>query len=347
MKKLKALLIVDVMKAEEFAKNSDVLETLSSVSDLVEVEIIQDEFMPQFANPLEYVGRLEKEGPEWVNASEGLLTKLADIDILMVHWAAVNRQMIDAAKKLKFIGAMRSGFEHINKQYAEDKGIVVRNCPGRLASSVADLALALILSENKGLLRRNLRDNNGEFTKESKYYDEGNRPLCMQKVGLVGFGIIAQALTRRLQACGCRISAYDPYVPTEIFAAAQVQKVDLDTLLKNSDIISMHVRLSEQTRGMIGRAEFAKMKRSAIFINTARAGLVDEEAMLEALQTGAIRGAGLDVYSHEPLDREHPLLSMDNVTLMPHIGGQFYGMLELSLSMLVAELKKWLESCPK
>ena len=343
---MKALIIVDVCTVQEFLENESIKDTLSRLGDDVEVEVIQDEFMPQFASPLEYIGRVEKEGPEWVPVSDHLLKKLADVEILLVHWAAVNSKMIDAGKKLKFIGAMRSGFEHINVEYAQSKGITVRNCPGRLANSVADLTLALILSENKGLLRRNLRATKGKFVSQDKYYDAGNRPLCMQKVGLVGFGIIAQAVAQRLKACGSTVIAYDPFCPDNVFEEQGVMRVQMDKLLAESDIVSMHVRLSEETRHMFGRKEFPKMKPTAIFINTARAGLVDEDALIDALREGEIRGAGLDVFSKEPIEEGHPFLTMDNVTATPHCGGVFYGMFELSVSMMIDILTKYLRGEP-
>lgn len=340
---MKIVIIVDVCTVNEFKENREIQDTLAGLGDTAEIEVIQDEFMPQFSSPLEYVGRLEKEGPEWVQVSESLLKKLGDAEILLVHWAAVNSRMIDAAKKLKFIGVMRSGVEHINVKYAESNGITVKNCPGRLADSVADLTLALILSENKGLLRRNLRATDGVFVNPDKYYDNGNRPLCMQKVGLVGFGIIAQAVARRLKACGSKVMAYDPFCSKEFFEREGVRQVDMEELLAESDIISMHVRLSEQTQNMFGREQFSKMKSTAIFINTARAGLVDERALTEALLTKEIRGAGLDVYLKEPVDINHPILTMDNVSATPHCGGVFYGMFELSVSLIVDMLAEYLK----
>ncbi len=339
---MKVLIVLDSCPVSEFQQDPGAREILSSLGPEAEIEFVQDTLMDE--DDYGYVARIEKEGPEWIEPQKEVMERLPEADILLVHWHAVNSKMIDTAKKLKFIGVMRSGLEHINCSYAQEKGIVVRNCPGRLANSVADLALAFMIDETRGITRRNLRLGDRSLIEKDKYDDASSRPMCMLKVGLVGFGKIAQEVAKRVRACGSTVAAYDPFCADGVFEAAGVKKVSLDELLETSDIISVHVRLTEDTKSMIGEKEFVKMKPNAIFINTARAGLVDEEALIRALQTGQIRGAGLDVFATEPPSEDCPLLHMDNVTSTPHIGGVFNGMLVLSLKLTVDILKDYLNS---
>ena len=337
----KILFILDFIPLPYFQTDPEIQDIVRSLGDDVEIRITDDKTLQQLPNPMEYIGKAEKVGVDWVEPAPEMLEQFADVDCVIVHWSPFNRKMIDAAPNLKFLGSMRSGFENLEKDYAESKGIVVKNCPGRLSDSVADLTVAMMLSQNKRLLRRNLLATGGEWTRDNAQ-EKSYRPLCMLTIGLVGFGIIGQAVARRLAGFGATIQAFDPYVPAEVFAQCGVQNVDLDTLITTSDIISMHVRMTDENRGMIGKAEFAKMQPHTIFINTARAGLVDEEAMIEALQNKQILGAGLDVFSEEPLSKESPLLQMNNVTLTPHMGGDFPGMIQLSLGMIVSSLREYL-----
>ena len=339
----KVLFVLDFYPVAYFESDPEIQEILATLPSDVEIEYTEDLTLQSLSNPMEYISRTEKTGAEWVEPAPEMLEKFADKDVIIVHWSPFNSKMIDAAKNVKFIGSMRSGWENVSKDYAESKGIVVKNCPGRLADSVSDLTMALTLSLNKGLLKRNLMASGGNWL--VAYGQEKTfRPLSMLKVGLVGFGIIGQKVAQRFQACGSTVQAYDPFVDDASFAALGVEKVDLDTLCRTSDIISMHARLSDDTRGLIGAAEFAKMQPHCFFINTARAGLADEQALIEALQNKQILGAGLDVYSEEPLDLESPLLQMDNVTLTPHMGGAFPGVIQLSLGLIIDTLKQYLET---
>lgn len=338
---MKILIVVDSTPVEEFKNESQVQEILDTLGKDAEIKFVQDTLMDE--DDYGYVDRMEKEGPEWIEPQKEVMEELPDTDILLVHWHCVNRKMIDAGKNLKFIGVMRSGLEHVNEEYAREKGIVVKNNPGRLANSVADLALAFMIDETRGITRRNLRLGNRNLLENDKYDDYSSRPMCMLKVGLVGFGMIAREVAKRVQACGSTVYAYDPFCKDEDFVRMNVKKVTLDELLETCDIISMHVRLTEDTRHLIGKEQFEKMKKNAIFINTARAGLVDEDALVWALENKVIRGAGLDVFAEEPPAADHPLLQMDNVTATPHIGGVFNGMLTLSLDMIVKTLNKYLE----
>lgn len=339
----KILFVLDFYPVAYFENDPEIQAILATLPSDVEIELTEDLTLQRLENPMEYIGKAEKIGVEWVEPAPEMLEKFADKDVIIVHWSPFNSKMVDAAKNVKFIGSMRSGFENIAKDYAESKGITVRNCPGRLADSVSDLTLALTLSLNKGLLKRNLRATGGEwlvaYGQEKSY-----RPLSMLKVGLVGFGIIGQKVAQRFQACGSEVQAYDPFVDDASFDALGVAKVSLDTLCQTSDIISMHARLSDETRGLVGAAEFAQMQPHCFFINTARAGLVDEQALIDALLNKQILGAGLDVYTEEPLDLDSPLLQMDNVTLTPHMGGAFPGVIQLSLGLIVDTLKQYLSA---
>lgn len=338
---MKVLIVLDSSPVEEFKRETQVQEILATLGPEAEITFIQDTLMDE--DDYGYVERMEKEGPEWIEPQKEVMEVLPETEILLVHWHCVNKKMIDAGKNLKFIGVMRSGLEHINVEYAEKKGIVVKNNPGRLANSVADLALAFMLDETRGITRRNLRLGNRELIENDKYDDFSSRPMCMLKVGLVGFGMIAREVTKRVQACGSKVYSYDPFCKDEVFEAMHVERATLDELLEKCDIISMHVRLTKDTKNLIGKEQFEKMKSNAIFVNTARAGLVDEEALIWALKEKKIRGAGLDVFVEEPPRADHPLLQMDNVTATPHIGGVFNGMLTLSLDMIVKTLKEYLE----
>jgi D-3-phosphoglycerate dehydrogenase len=337
----KVLFILDYLPEEFVTEDPEMCRILKSLGDDVEIKFYQDMTMFELDNPMAYIGKVEEEGVEWVEPAEELLELLKDTDAVLLQWSPFNSKMVDAAPNLKFIGSMRSGFDNISAKYAEDKGIVVRNCPGRLANAVADHTIALILSENRGLLRINLRGTNGEWTTDMSD-DPFKRPLCMQTAGLVGFGIIAQETAKRLQGFGTKVIAYDPWVSDEVFEQAGVEKVDLETLLKESDIVSIHARLTDETRNLIGEEQLAMMKPGAMFINTARAGLVDEKALIRALKEERIAAAGLDVYSEEPFPEDFPLLTMDNVTLTPHSAGSFAGNMQLSLSMIVNTFKKFL-----
>lgn len=337
---MKVLIVLDSSRVEEFSNEPEIREILAALGPDMEIKFIQDTLMEEDAYG--YVERMEKEGSEWIEPQKEVMEELPSADILLVHWHCVNKKMIDTAKKLKFIGVMRSGLEHINVGYAQEKGIVVKNNPGRLANSVADLCLAFMINETRGITRRNLRTSTID-SEEDKYDDASSRPMCMLKVGLVGFGMIAREVAKRVQACGSKVFAYDPFCENEAFETLGVTRLCLEELLARCDIISLHVRLTEETKGMIGKEQFKKMKPNAIFINTARAGLVDEDALIWALENQKIRGAGLDVFAEEPPTENNPLIHMDNVTATPHIGGVFNGMLTLSLDMIIKTLKQYLE----
>jgi phosphoglycerate dehydrogenase-like enzyme len=162
-------------------------------------------------------------------------------------------------------------------------------------------------------------------------------------VGIIGLGRIGFEVAKRLRVFGMKILVYDPYIDSDRALEANAKMVELDELLKNSDVVTVHCKPTEETRGMLGKREFGLMKKTAIFINTARASITDEYALLEALKTGDIAGAGLDVFSMEPVDCDNIFLELENVTITPHIGGDTFGTVERQSEIIVTGIKAFLE----
>jgi D-3-phosphoglycerate dehydrogenase len=260
---------------------------------------------------------IEKGGPDAVPLPAELTADLAEFDIVVVQFAPVNRAFIEAASMLKVIAVLRGGVENIAVSEATRRGIAVLNTPGRLARAVAECTVGLILAEIRNLARGHARLMAGKWDRSFPNSDEIPE-LYRRTVGLVGYGAIGRLVAKFLEAFGCRILAYDPYCAGE---SAPAVLCDLPNLLRESDVVSLHARLCEETRNLIGARELALMKPSAILVNTARSGLVDEAALLDVLRARRIMGAALDVFEVEPLPPDHPFLALENVTLAPHLAG--------------------------
>ena len=189
-------------------------------------------------------------------------------------------------------------------------------------------------------LNRSLLEGKGE--KNDIYQDSTNSAFCNLRVGLYGFGRIGRAVAKRLRkGFGAEVVAYDAFVPAERIEAEDVRAVSLEEMLSTSDIVSMHLQLTDATRNIVGAKDFALMKPSAIFVNTARAGLVEQQALLDALQQKKIRGAALDVFWDEPVPADSPFLQMDNVTITPHRAGMTTDMVKNTMNMTIEELKRY------
>jgi len=262
--------------------------------------------------------RLEKEGPNWVKHSPEFLESIRDAEIIIMHYSAAGREFFDAAKKLKLLCVMRSGVENVDMVSAKEKGIVVCASPGRASEPVADFTVTVMLALMRRIPYTNM-SGTGKWT-NALMGTEGMMKNSI--VGLIGFGVIAQKVAKRLQGFGCRIIAYDPWVSKEITERFGVEKVDsLKQVFEDADFVSLHARLTLENHGMVDKKLLKTMKSTAYLINTARAGFVNEDDLIEALKDGTIAGAGLDVFSQEPLPEGHPFLTMENVIVTPHVAG--------------------------
>lgn len=249
---------------------------------------------------------------------EDVINACHDADGIINLYAPMTRKVIDSLTKCKVITRYGVGVDTIDLDAATEKGICVGNVPDYGINEVSDHALALILS----LLRKITFSN--DLVKKGTWDVNLSKPLrrlSTLTIGLVGFGNIPKRLAEKVQALGLNVIVHDPFVAEEVAKERNVTLVSLEDLCKNADVISVHVPLNDATRGQIGKAQFELMKESAYLINTARGPVVDEPALIEALQTGQIAGAALDVITTEPIDPNHPFLEMDNVVLTPHMAG--------------------------
>ena len=309
----------------------------------LELVYVTDTNHQRMENPKEYNLKLEKQGPEgWITQSEEFYREIADADMLFTSFCGVTEEMMKAGKQLKLIFLMRSGWENCNVEAAKRLGIPVCNTPSRLAEPVADLTVAMMIAECRGLLRGNRAILRGEWIQNDVYTDTTNAALCSLRIGLYGYGGIGRAIAKRLvHGFGAEVVAYDPFCPAEVMIADGVQPVELDELVSTSDIVSIHLRLVEATKNIIDAKFLSKMKPTAIFVNTARAGLVDKAALQEALETKKIRGACLDVFWEEPIALDDPFLKMDNVTLTPHRCGVTTDIVPNTLNLMLQDLKRY------
>ena len=239
------------------------------------------------------------------------------VGILAVR-ANMSARVMDALPTLRVIGRYGIGVDNIDIEAATTRGIAILNAPGFCAREVAEHTLMFILASGRklGFLDKSMR--RGEWPRDKA---SPMRALFTQTLGLVGFGQIGREVARRAAACGMAILACDPYLNSAEATGLNVRLVSLQELLREADFISVHAPLTAETRHLLGKNEFRQMKRTAYLINTSRGPLVDEAALLEALDAGWIAGAALDVFEMEPLAPSSPLLQRDNVLLTPHTGG--------------------------
>lgn len=260
---------------------------------------------------------IERGGPEAQPLPPEVMQNLEGFEIVVVQFAPLPRPFIELAKDLKVIGVLRGGTENVDVAAATQRGIAVLNTPGRNARAVAECTLGLILAEIRNLARAHAALKQGQWRRAFPNSD-AIPELYEKTVGLVGYGAVARLVAGYLEAFGSRILAYDPYYQGD---PAPARLVDLETLLRQSDVVSLHARLTPETHHLIAAPQLALMKPTAVLVNTARSGLVDEVALAEALRQRRIMGAALDVFDQEPLPPDHPLLALDNVTLAPHLAG--------------------------
>lgn len=281
---------------------------------------------------------MEQDGPEVVRTPEEAIEAVGDAEVLALHFAPVPEALLEAGGDLKAVVVARAGYENVNVGAATERGIAVVNLLGRNAPAVAEQAVALMLAESRDVARADAGIKAGRWPKDfpGPAYELGGRT-----VGVVGFGHVARHLARRLSGFRVRLLVYDPYVDPDTIASYGAEKVGkLETVFEEGDFVSLHARLTDETREFIGREQFEKMKPSAYFINNARSRMVDYDDLYEALKDGKIAGAALDVHDDEPLPEGSPWLELENVTFTPHLAGTTIDTWESSVRLVAEAVKE-------
>lgn len=330
MKKFKALVTAEVIK--------ETLETLSDKIDFV------------------YAGyNLNHE----VMPPEKLLKAVEDIDILICEYDTISAQVLDAAKNLKIIICCRGGVKSvIDLEAAKQRGITICNNAGRNADAVTDMAMGYILDLTRNISYTNSLIHNkvitcDRSTKPDEYKDTvwglnedspfirfRGKSLNYMTLGIVGFGHAGRLLAKKASVFGMNVIACDPFIKD--YKVDNVKIVSLKKLLKEADIVSLHCALTPETMNMFSKEQFALMKDGAYFINTARGEIVDEDALMDALENKKLAGAAMDVAKVEPISSDSRLLKYDNLIITPHIAGSAYDVQVTGTRMIIDSLEDWM-----
>jgi len=248
-------------------------------------------------------------------SNEKFSARIVDYDALIIGGHMFEPGDMERCKKLKIIAKHGAGLDNINLNKAKAQGITVTNVPAMNSDAVADLTFALVLNVCRGVSLTNSQVREGKW----KIYI--GRDVHAKTLGLIGFGAIARAVAKRAVGFSMKVLACDPFVkevPEEL--RGFVTLCDFDTAVSKSDIVSIHAPINKETTGMFDKNVLARMKKDAVLVNTGRGGIVNESDLYECMKAGHLFGAALDVTAAEPIEKDNPLLTLDNVIITPHIG---------------------------
>ena len=308
--------------------------------------VIPDDYPPVISGTI-HLERLKELGDVIVydtkpESEEDLIKRIEDAEIVVNirAYCKFPERVLRKVKSLKLISVWGTGTDHVDLEAASKLGIYVTNTPGAATESVAEHTLTLMLAAARRIPQID------RSVKEGKWIRGLVTQLYGKTLGILGTGSIGSHVAKIARGIGMKVIAWTFHPSIEKEKALGIKYVPFDDLLKEADVISIHLRLTEETRGLIGKREFSLMKPTAILVNTARAGIVDKDALMEALRNGRIAGAALDVFHKEPIDPDDPILKLDNVVLTPHSAGQTPEVLDRGLEMLVENVKNFLSGKP-
>lgn len=277
---------------------------------------------------------------------EEVLSRAAGAEIVLTNKTVLDRDVIENLSKLKYIGVLATGYNVVDVGAARERNIIVTNVPTYGTQSVAQMVFShlLNLTQHVALQAQTVRDGHWSRCKDFCYWETPLVELEGLTMGIVGFGRIGQAIGKLALAFGMRVLAYDPQKKA---APKGVHFVDLDTVFRESDVVSLHCPLTPETQALVNKDRLALMKKSAFLINTSRGPLIDEQALADALNNGRIAGAGLDVLAVEPPKADNPLLAVKNCYITPHIAWATRASRARLMTIAVGNVKAFLDGAPR
>jgi len=284
---------------------------------------------------------------EYFGTADDVVDFVGNAEILVTQLAPMSRAMFERLPELKMIAVSRGGPVNIDMQAARDHKVLVVNTPGRNASAVAEFTIGAILAETRKIREGHEALRAGTWRGDLYRADVTGRELNEMTVGVIGYGNIGTKVVRLLRAFGCRILVNDPYIqldPEDVKAG--VELVSLEQVLAESDVLSMHPRVTDETRNMMNAETFAKMKPGSLFVNTARGPLCDYDALYDALTEGPLGSAMLETFAVEPVPSDWPLTQLPNVTMTPHIAGASVRTVTYAAEQAAEEVRRFLAGEP-
>lgn len=272
--------------------------------------------------------------------------RIGDAEMVIVNKTVLSKEVLSKCPNVKYIGLFATGYNIIDIDYARERGIVVSNAPAYSTAGVAQLTFALILQFYNMVDKHDRMVHEGQWQNciDFCFYDRGISELQGKTIGIIGFGAIGKKVAQLANAFDMNVLVHSRTVYTEY---TNVSFVSLDTLLQNSDIVSLHCPLFKETEKMINKQALDKIKSSSIIINTSRGGMVDEQALADALNSGKIKGAGIDVVSVEPILSGNPILTAKNCVITPHIAWAGKETRERLIGIVCENVKSFLDGKPK
>lgn len=335
-----------IVVGDTFVSAKTLNEAVASmgISDPVEIVTLEwraEDSQEEFQRNLKLI---EQKGPEAVDLPAGIMEEISDSEYLFVHLAPISRKLLETAKNLKLIGTCRGGVEHIDVAAARERNIpiihVIRN-----AEPVADYTIGLIYTVTRNIALSHAAVMQGEWSKNYPN-DPYRTTLSDQVVGLVGLGHIGKMVAQRLNSLGVKVIVYDPFIDQEkvLRSGLDVSFVSIEELFAQADIISLHMRVTQETEWLVNERLLALMKPSAYLINTARSGLLVKEAFFKVLRERKIAGAAIDVVWDEPIHPDDPLLELDNLVITSHIAGDTVDAIPNSPFLLAKTVHEYLKT---
>lgn len=291
---------------------------------------------------LRSIGELEVFGEPSKTLDE-LKERIKSADIVIVGWTDLTKSVIDSAQKLKMISIWATTCHYADLKAAKERGIVVTHVPSYATESVAEHTFALLFAAVRRLTHADKHVRNGGFD----WRPFGGVELYGKTLGVVGTGSIGLRVAEIARVFNMRVLGYDKYPNKSKAKEVGIEYVDLPMLLKESDFVTLHVTLMSETEGLVGKKEIEAMKKGAVIVNTSQGKIIDERALVGALESGRVSYAGLDVLEKEPPNKDNPLFKLDNVVLSPHIGFHTVEAKKRCSDICIDNVMKFLEGHPQ